>query len=76
VNKELKTDDGVLELFYQTHWFISWTLVIMKRKRRRRRKTLTLTLNDVLTTVILKDHSGCYLPKSINKLVNEHSGIS
>ena len=38
--------------------------------------TLTTSVKDVLTIFILKDHSGCYLPKSMIKLVNEHSGIS
>ena len=37
----IRTDDGMLEpcgpamLRYQTHWSISWTLVIVKRKKRR-----------------------------------------
>ena len=88
----MRTEDGVLEpavLCYQTHWLISWTLVTVKRKKSLTLTIImTVMVNDESNNYHLEAHErlrrgssektilACYLPRSVNELVNELSGIS
>ena len=58
IGKESVWSCGPVVLFYQTHWLISWTLMIVKRKKRRTSLTLAISVtamvNDVLIIIILK----------------------